>query len=67
MNRVRVNGKAYEYPRYNLTNTFYEIRKLSTDGCERLKVEWRQMNARDISVARRDSVARLDEFIGPKY
>jgi Homeodomain-like domain len=67
INRVRVGGKTYEYPRYNFTNASAEIRKLFTDGCDRLGVEWRRMNARNISVARRESVVRLDEFIGPKH
>jgi hypothetical protein len=31
-----------------------------------LGIEWRQMNRYNISVARSESVARLDEFIGPK-
>jgi hypothetical protein len=66
VNRVRRGRKTYEYPRYNFTNASDDIRKLFTDGCDRLGVEWRRMNARNISVARRDSVARLDEFIGPK-
>jgi hypothetical protein len=64
---VRVDGKTYEYPRYNFTNASHDIRKLFTDGCDRLGVEWRQMNARNISVARREAVARLDQFIGPKH
>jgi hypothetical protein len=67
INRVRVRGKTYEYPRYNFTNASADIRGMFTDACERLGVDWRQMNARNISVARRDSVARLDEFIGPKH
>ena len=67
INRVRVGGKAYEYPRYNFTNASADIRKLFTDGCDRLGVQWRRMNERNISVARRESVARLDEFIGPKH
>jgi hypothetical protein len=67
INRVHVSGKTYEYPRYNFTNASTDIRNLFTDACDRLGVEWRQMNARNISVARRQSVARLDEFIGPKH
>jgi hypothetical protein len=66
VNRVRTNGKAYEYPRYNFTNASDDIRGLFTSTCDQLGVEWRQMNQRNISVARRASVARLDEFIGPK-
>jgi hypothetical protein len=65
-NRVRASGKAYAYPRYNFTNASADIRGLFTSTCELLGIEWRQMNARNISIARRDSVARLDSFIGPK-
>jgi hypothetical protein len=35
-------------------------------ACDRIGVEWRQMNRWNISVARRASVALLDRFIGPK-
>lgn len=65
-NRVRARGKAYAYPRYNFTNASDDIRNLFTLTCELLGIEWRQMNARNISIARRDSVARLDRFVGPK-
>jgi hypothetical protein len=65
-NRVRVGGKVYEYPRYNFTNASDDIRSLFTSTCDLLGVEWRRMNARNISVARRQSVALLDCFVGPK-
>ena len=65
-NRVTVRGKAYEYPRYNFCNVSDDIRRIFCDACDSLGVEWRRMNARNISVARRASVARLDEFVGPK-
>jgi hypothetical protein len=66
MNRVRVNGKDYAYPRYNFTNHSADIRRLLTDTLDQLGIAWRQMNAVDISVARREAVAALDAFIGPK-
>jgi hypothetical protein len=66
VNRVRVAGRDYAYPRYNFTNASDDIRTLFTSACDRLGIEWTQMNARNISVAKRDSVARLDEFVGPK-
>jgi hypothetical protein len=66
-NRVRVSGKTYAYPRYNFTNASGDIRGLFTSTCERLGIAWRQMNARNISIARHESVTRLDSFIGPKY
>jgi hypothetical protein len=66
INRVHVNGKAYEYTRYNFTSASDDIRSLFTEACDQLGVDWRQMNQRNVSVARRASVARLDRFIGPK-
>jgi hypothetical protein len=66
INRVRIKGKAYEYPRYNFTNASTDIRSLFCVTCDQLGIEWRQMNERNISIARRDSVARLDAFVGPK-
>jgi hypothetical protein len=66
INRVVVNGKSYSYPRYTFSNASPDIRGLFCAACDRLGIEWRQMNARNVSVARRDSVSRLDEFVGPK-
>jgi hypothetical protein len=60
-----VNGTPY--PRYHFSNTSADIRKIFCEACDRLGIEWRQNNATNVSVARRASVARLDEFIGPKY
>ena len=56
--------KTYEYPRYNFSNRSDDIRKIFCDACDLLGIEWRVMNWWDISVARRASVARLDEFVG---
>lgn len=66
INRVWRNGKAYEYSRYNFTNASADIRALFCASCDALGIPWRRMNARNISVARREAVARLDEFVGPK-
>lgn len=65
-NTVRHPRKTYEYPRYNFTNRSEDIKRIFCDTCDLLGIEWRVMNAWNISVARRLSVARLDEFIGPK-
>lgn len=67
-NRVRgANGSTYEYPRYMFSNRSREIRQFFVDGCDRLGVETRQMNAWTVSVAKRSSVAMLDRFVGAKY
>ena len=65
-NTVRHGDKTYSYPRYNFTNASEDIRVMFTDACRLLDISWRQMNARNISVARKADVARLDEFVGPK-
>lgn len=67
LNRVRVGGRAYAYPRYQFSNRSDDIRRLFTDGCDRLGIEWRPWGRWNISVARRDAVAKLDAFVGPKY
>jgi hypothetical protein len=66
INPIRHGRKLYEYSRYNFSNASADIRQLFCDACDRLGIEWRVMNARNISVAKRRSVARLDEFVGPK-
>jgi hypothetical protein len=66
INPVRHGEKVYTYPRYNFSNASADIRRLFCDACDLLGIQWRVMNARNISVARRASVARLDEFVGPK-
>jgi hypothetical protein len=65
-NRVTVKGKEYAYPRYQFCNVSDDIRGIFCWACDLLGVAWRQMNARNISVAKRDAVALLDEFVGPK-
>jgi hypothetical protein len=56
----------YAYPRCFFSNESADIRGLFCRTCEQLGVRWTQSSRRNISVARRDSVALLDEFIGPK-
>ena len=65
-NMVRAGGKTYAYPRYNFTNASEDVRNLFTSTCDLIGIEWRKMNTWDISVAKRDSVAHLDEFVGAK-
>ena len=58
--------KKYTYPRYQFSNRSDDIRRIFTDALDRLGIAWRQSNQWTISVARRDAVAALDEFVGPK-
>jgi hypothetical protein len=66
-NRVRGTSRTYTYPRYTFCNRSADIRRIFCDACDKLGIEWRVMNERNISVARQASVARLDEFVGPKF
>jgi hypothetical protein len=59
--------KRYEYPRYFFSNRSEDILGLCTWALDLLDVSWRRSNATNISVAKRQAVAALDEFIGPKH
>ncbi|UKY49553.1 transcriptional regulator [Streptomyces inhibens] len=63
--------KRYEYPRYFFTNMSADILRLYTDTLDKVGVEWklarRSRKAENISVAKRASVALMDQHIGPKY
>jgi hypothetical protein len=71
INRVRRplkdGDRWYEYPRYLFVNRSVDIHRLCGEALDRLGVAWRFSKPTTISVARRDAVARLDEFVGPKY
>jgi hypothetical protein len=66
LNRVRVKGRDYEYPRYQFSNPSADIRQLFTYACDLVGVAWRPWGTYHTSVARREAVALLDEFVGPK-
>ena len=59
-------GKRYSYDRYFFTNHSDEIRGLFRWACDLIEVETRAVGWRNVSVARRESVAKLNEFLGPK-
>lgn len=58
---------TYSYPRYFFSNESADIRTIFCEYCDRLELRWTQSNRRNISIAHRDSVARLDQFVGPKF
>jgi hypothetical protein len=65
--RVKGGDRCYEYPRYLFVNMSADIHRLCGEALDRLGVAWRFSKPTTISVARREAVARLDEFVGPKY
>lgn len=66
INTIRRNGKVYEYPRYFFTNKSEDIRNIFCATCDALGVAWKQNNWNNVNIARRDDVAYLDQFVGPK-
>jgi len=58
--------KRYTYPRYQFSNESADIKGIFTDALDQLGIAWRVMNRKTISIARREAVAALDEFVGPK-
>ncbi|MFI6683483.1 helix-turn-helix domain-containing protein [Streptomyces sp. NPDC050485] len=63
--------KRYEYPRYWFTNVSDDIRQLYTDTLDKLGIDWKHCTRHgkpyNISVARKASVALMDQHIGSKY
>lgn len=57
---------TYAYPRYFFSNLSADIRGLFCDHCALLGIRWTLSNPRNVSIAHRGSVARLDDFVGPK-
>ncbi|BCJ35023.1 hypothetical protein Athai_25260 [Actinocatenispora thailandica] len=66
INRVTVRGKQYAYPRYLFGNESADILGICAAALDRIGARWRFNRRNSISVATRDDVALLDEFIGPK-
>lgn len=64
---VRHPARTYVYPRYLFSNRSDDIKRIFCDACDQLGIEWRVMNKWTISIARCESVAPMDEFIGPKH
>ena len=67
VNRVVRNGKSYTYPRYNFVNESVDVVRLCQRALDHLHIGWRMARHNTLSVARRDAVARLDQFVGPKW
>jgi hypothetical protein len=65
--RLPSGNRRYEYPRYFFSNKSTDILGLCGAALDQLEITWRFSRPDTISVARREAVARLDEFVGPKY
>jgi hypothetical protein len=66
LNRVRRRGRRYAYPRYTFSNRSTDIQAIFCAHLDLLGIAWRRASAQNISIARREAVAALDAFVGPK-
>ena len=58
-------GTNWRHPRYSFSNASADIRRIFCDACDVLGVHWTTA-PRTVYVSRKDDVAELDGFIGPK-
>jgi hypothetical protein len=62
----RVQHRAYSYVRYFFSNRSSDILQIFRDACDDAGIVYRDSRWDTVSVARREAVAALDRFIGPK-
>lgn len=58
-------GTNWRSPRYSFSNRSADIREIFCDACARLGLRWTTC-PHTVYVSRKDDVALLDEFVGPK-
>jgi hypothetical protein len=58
--------RRYDYPRWQFTNVSDDIRGLCGWALDLADIAWRQSNRKNLSVSRREAVARLEALIGLK-
>jgi hypothetical protein len=56
----------YRYVRYFFSNLSADIRQIFSAHCALLGIRVTQSNTRNLSISRRDSVAVLEQIVGPK-
>jgi hypothetical protein len=64
--RVVANDRGVASVRYHFSNLSEDIKRLYCESLDALGIRWTRPSAKDIAVYRKDSVAKLDAFVGPK-
>lgn len=62
----RKGSYARRAARYAFSNRSGDIKQLFCESCTALGIRWTRPCDRQIAIYRKESVARLDEFVGPK-
>lgn len=63
---TRGKSDTWSAPRYAFDNVSDEIRGIFCDACDLLGLHWTVARPHTIYVSRKEDVAKLDEFVGPK-
>jgi hypothetical protein len=50
-----------------LLSNSHDIHVIFRDACDQLGIHWTASSPKHTSIARRDAVAALDRFVGPKH
>ena len=66
VNAIHRGERTYAYPRYSFSNRSEDIKAIFCEHLDLLGIAWRCAGDANISLARREAVAALDEFVGPK-
>lgn len=67
INKVVRAGRTYRYPRYMFSNESSDIMALCQESLTQLDLSWRMCRPNLLSVARRDDVRALDQYVGAKH
>ena len=62
----RVGERVYSYARHAFDNRSRGIMRIFCDHLQMLEIHWTMCSPESAQIARRDAVARLDSFVGPK-
>lgn len=57
----------YEYHRYFFSNTSGDILNLCTMALDLLDIPWKKPKSQHITVNRKNAIAELDKYVGPKF
>jgi len=64
--RVIANDRGVKSVRYHFSNRSQDIKRLFCNSLDSLGIQWTRPSDRGNAIYRKDAVARLDQFIGPK-
>jgi hypothetical protein len=64
--RVIATDRGVRSVRYHFSNRSEDIKSLFCEALDGLSIRWTRPSQREIAIYRRDAVARLDQFVGPK-